>query len=101
MREAFSVTPVWVLFLCLTSGIFVGLFYFLHLWKSLQNLKGKSRKRLFGGSLIRLGIFVGALLLVSAHNPARLVMFFVGFMIVRTIGLYTFRKQFLKEKTHA
>lgn len=104
LSSFFETTPVWVLWGCFLFGMIVGIFYFWHLWKSVQKMgiqKEKSLRKMFLTSLVRLLVFVGGLLLVCAHNPARLLMYFAGFMLVRTICFFIYKKKLKMETAHA
>lgn len=104
LSSFFETTPVWVLWGCFLFGMLVGMFYFWHLWKSVQKIgseKENTVRKMFLTSLVRLLVFVGGLLLVSAHNPARLLMYFAGFMLIRTVCFFLYKKRLKKEGAHA
>ena len=104
LSSFFETTPVWVLWGCFLFGMLVGTFYFWHLWKSVQKIgdeKENSVRKMFLTSLVRLLVFVGGLLLVSAHNPARILMYFAGFILIRTVCFFLYKKRLKKEGAHA
>ena len=104
LLSLFVTTSGWVLLGCFLFGTVIGVFYFWHLWRSIQhfgNQKETSVRKMFLTSFIRLVAFVGGLLLVSAQNPARLLMYFAGFMLVRTTCFFFYKKKLKKETTHA
>lgn len=100
----FNTTSVWVLIGCFLFGMVIGGVYFWHLWRSIRNFgKGneKSVKKLFLTSVVRMLIFVGGLLIVSAKNPVRLMTYVVGFMLVRTICFFFYKKRLNREIKNA
>ena len=104
LASLFATTSGWILWGCFLFGTVVGVFYFWHLWRSIQYLgkqKEASVRKMFLTSFVRLVVFVGGLLLVSAQNPARLLMYFAGFMLVRTVCFFFYKKKIKKEMVHA
>lgn len=84
--------------LALLAGALTGLFYFWNLSWTINQLP-KIRKRglfLFSSTLFRLAVFFGILVLIADRNALKMLIFFVGFILVRVFFL-RFKKRELKE----
>jgi F1F0 ATPase subunit 2 len=75
------------LVLAFSVGLVLGVFFSLHLWKSVQRMTGESGLSLAtaGGFLLRIFVVTAGFAVVMAGSWERLLAAFIGFMAAREV----------------
>ncbi len=83
-------------------GMLVGVVFAYSQWKTVQKITQVNRMKryLFATALVRFLVFFMALMWVAYpdKNIVKIIIFFVGFMVVRVIAIRKIKKRLLEKK---